>query len=96
MRIISFILLFLILLIGIAFACLNAEPITLNYFVGRSHTPLSWVLFGALGAGSLLGLLVGIMICWRLKREQARLLHRLKLAEKEVENLRVMPLKDSH
>jgi lipopolysaccharide assembly protein A len=96
MRIISFVFLFLILLVGIAFASLNAEPITLNYFVGSSHTPLSWSLFGALGIGSLLGLLAAITIGWRLKRENARLLHRLKLAEKEVENLRVMPLKDSH
>jgi putative membrane protein len=96
MRIISSIILLLILLTGIAFACLNAEPVSVNYFVGHAKTALSWILFGAFGAGCLIGLFVGTIMCWSLKREKDRFLHRARLAEKEVENLRVLPLRDSH
>jgi lipopolysaccharide assembly protein A len=96
MRIISSIFLLLILLTGIAFACLNAEPVSVNYFVGHVKIALSWVLFGAFSVGCLIGLFVGAIICWRLKREKDRLSHRVRLAEKEVENLRVLPLRDSH
>ncbi|MFU8797553.1 MAG: LapA family protein [Gammaproteobacteria bacterium] len=96
MRIISFILIFLLVLTVIAFASLNAQPITLNYLIGYKSIALSWVLFSTFGTGALIGLFAGILLFWRLKRENSRLLHRMTVAEKEVENLRVMPLKDNH
>ncbi len=96
MRLISFVFLLLIIALGITFACLNAEPVVLNYYIARSRLALSWVLFAAFGIGGLLGLLVGAIMYLRVKKENLLLQHRAKLAEKEVENLRVLPLKDGH
>ena len=96
MRVISFFLLLLIVALGITFACLNAEPTVLNYYFGRSRLPLSWMLFTSFGAGGLLGVLVGAVMYLRVKKENLLLSHRVRLAEKEVENVRVLPLKDGH
>lgn len=96
MRVISFFLLLLIIALGITFACLNAEPVVLNYYFGRSRPPLSWLLFIFFGTGGFLGLLVGAVMYLKVKKENLLLAHRVRLAEKEVENVRVLPLKDGH
>lgn len=96
MRSLTYILIFVIFLIGLTFACLNAESVSINYYIGTAKLPLSLLLAFAFLVGGLLGLFAGLKRLLRLKRERYRLQQRLKLAEKEIENLRVMPLKDTH
>ena len=96
MRILSYIILLVIIGLGISFATLNSEAVTLQYYVGHKTLPLSLLLVSVFATGCLLGILVGLGIVIRLKLKNYRLRQRLKLAEKEVTNLRAIPLQDRH
>jgi len=96
MRIFSYLFMLLLILIGVSFACLNAEPVLVNYYFGTSKTPLSMLLVLTLIFGVALGLLVSLVMSIKYKRNNSRLRQRLALAEKEVSNLRAIPLKDEH
>lgn len=96
MRIFTYGLFIVIALFSLTFACLNAEPVGINYYIGHSKLPLSLLLALAFCGGAILGLLIGFVTWFRLKRENTRLTQRVKLAEKEISNLRVIPLRDNH
>jgi lipopolysaccharide assembly protein A len=96
MRILSYILLIIIILLGITFALINHNPVTVNYYLGEVSLPLSFVLVFAFVSGCLLGLIVGLSILIKLKLKNYRLQQQLKVTEKEVENLRAIPLQDRH
>lgn len=96
MKIFGYILLTLIVLLGLTFACLNADPVIISYYVGQSKMPLSLLLVIAFVFGSAGGLLASLLIVIKLKTELFRAHNRLKTVEKEVENLRTMPLQDAH
>lgn len=96
MRILSYLLLLIIILLGISFATLNSGIVTLNYYVGHKTLPLSMLLVSVFAVGCCLGLLVGLSIVIRLKVKAYRLRQRLKVVEQEVTNLRAIPLQDRH
>lgn len=96
MRILSYFFLLIILLLGITFATLNAGVVTVNYYIAHKTMPLSLLLVSVFATGCLLGLLVGLTIVIKLKLKNYRLRQRLKVAEKEVVNLRAIPLQDKH
>jgi len=93
-RIFTYILMLFIVLLGVTFACLNAEPVHINYYIGQGLLPLSFLLVLALGFGLCVGLFVSLTVYMRLKTENFHLKSRTKLAEKEVGNLRAIPLKN--
>lgn len=94
MRILKFIFILIIALFGVTFACLNAQPVAINYYIGNAQIPLSLLLALTLIIGSILGLFAMISLYLHQKTNNLRLEHRLKLAEKELANLRAIPLKD--
>ena len=96
MRIVTYLLLLIIILIGITFAVLNPTTVTMNYYIGQKTLPLSLLLVSVFAFGCLLGLLVGGWLLLRMKIKNYRLKQRLKVAEKEVQNLRTIPLQDRH
>ena len=96
MRIISYGLFIIIALLSLTFACLNADLVAINYYIGQAKLPLSLLLALAFCSGAILGLIFSLTTWFKLKRENSRLTQRIKLAEKEISNLRVLPLKDSH
>jgi len=96
MRIITYIFLLIILIVGVTFACLNAEPVTINYYVGKHSLALSLLLALVFAIGAILGLIVGSVVLLKQKTKNIHLHNRLKLAEKELANLRTIPLKDNH
>jgi len=95
MRYLSYGLLLIVVLLGLSFACLNATPVYINYYIGQVTTPLSWLLLMTFICGVVLGLLVSIINILKLKKTNAQLNYRIKMAEKELANLRVIPLKDT-
>ncbi len=95
-RIIIFTLLLLVSLLGLSFALMNAEPVTLNYYFGKLQAPLSLVLVIALAFGAVMGVLASMWVVITQKREMAKLRKAAKLTEKEITNLRSLPMKDSH
>ncbi|TVO75920.1 LapA family protein [Sedimenticola selenatireducens] len=95
MRFLKLIFIFLIMMIGAAFAVMNADTVKLNYYFGVQELPLSVILVGAIGVGALLGVLATLVGSLKLKRENMTLKHKAKVARQEVNNLRSIPIKDS-
>ena len=96
MRIFSYIFILVIVFLGVTFATLNSDLVNINYYLGQKEMPLSLLISIAFGVGALLGILVGLWILFKTKMKNFRLKQRLKLAEKEIENLRAIPLQDKH
>ena len=93
-RIAKLILVFIILMIGLTFHLKNNQLIKLNYYVDVIDIPLSWLVVIVLIIGSTLGLLASLPIIVKLKRDKMILKKQIKNSEKEINNLRVMPIKD--
>ena len=93
MRIITYLVLLVIMLVGLTFASLNAIPVSFNYYLGTKTITLSMLLVVAFGVGVFLGLIVSFFSWIRLKKDNFLLKSRLKNVEKEVENLRSIPIK---
>ena len=95
MRIISYFFLLVIVLFGMTFATLNSESVTINYYLGESTLPLSLLLVIVFALGCLVGMVVGFWLLIKSKILNYRLRQRLDLAEREIENLRAIPLQDN-
>jgi lipopolysaccharide assembly protein A len=95
-RILLAILFLVLLILGLSFAVLNSTSVPLNYYLGKVDLPLALVVVGSLILGAILGVLVSLGIVIRLKRQVRHLRRQVQTAEKEVSNLRAIPLKDSH
>lgn len=96
MRIISYFFILIIVLFGMSFATLNSDTVTINYYFAQSSMPLSLLLVIAFAFGCLIGILVGSWLLLKAKVSNYRLRHRLASIEKEVEHLRVTPLRDTN
>ncbi|MEI8055238.1 MAG: LapA family protein [bacterium] len=93
MRILSYLVLLVIMLAGLTFTSLNSVPVSFNYYLDSKTFTLSLLLVFAFGGGIFLGLLASIFSWINIKRDNFRLKSRLKLVEKEVKNLRSIPIK---
>jgi len=93
-RIISYFFLLVIVIFGMTFATLNSESVTINYYFDQSTLPLSLLLVLVFALGCLIGMTAGFWLVIKSKLHNYRLRQRLSLAEKEIENLRAIPLQD--
>lgn len=94
MRILSLGILLIVLLLGLSFAVLNSGTITVNYYMGEREIPLSVALVLALVLGALLGILSALGVILRQRTRISRLNRAVTMTEKEVMNLRSLPIKD--
>lgn len=86
----------LVLLIGLAFHLRNDQLVDLDFYLGSVSLPFSFYVIAALCTGALLGGLAMLPRLLWLRRENARLQKHLRVNEKELNNLRVIPVKDTH
>lgn len=86
--------LLIIVIFGMTFATLNSESVTINYYFSESTLPLSLLLVLVFSLGCLIGMIVGFWLLIKSKRANYQLNRRLTLANKEIENLRAIPLQD--
>ncbi len=93
-RIVKLIIVFVIILSGLAFHLKNNQFIELNYYAGTLNMPLSWLVVLVLLIGALLGILASLPMIIKLKQQKLKLEKQIKNSEKEITNLRVMPVKD--
>ena len=93
-RVIGLIFILVLLVFGLSFAVLNAEPAQINYYFGIRQMPLSLVLVIAFVVGALFGAVINVGMILRLKRQIFRLRKEVRVSEKEVKNLRALPIKD--
>lgn len=96
MRIVMLIFYFLLIIVGISFAGLNAESVYVNFYFKTYHMPISVLIILMLGLGVLIGFCLFLCRYWRLRVEHHHLKNQLKLFEKEIKNLRAIPLQDQH
>jgi len=95
-KIVSYVIFFLIGLVAVAFAAKNDTSVELHYYLGSVNAPLSLLLVISLGIGALLGVFACSGLILKLKRDTLRLQKSVRVAEKEVTNLRALPIKDQH
>ena len=93
-RLLGFLLLLVLVVLGLSFAVLNSEPVALNYYFGYRDIPLSMIVVLSLVAGALIGVLVSLGMILRLKRQAAGLRRKLRAAEKDADQLRILPAKE--
>ena len=93
-RIAKLILVFFVLLLGLVFHLKNNQLIELNYYLGTIELSLSLLVVLVLCVGAFLGVLASLPIIVSLKRKQMKLKKQIDNSEKEINNLRVLPIKD--
>lgn len=87
--------LFIIVLIaGLIFFVKNSQPLEFNYVIGTISLPLSLLLLLVFIVGIIFGWVSMLPLLLRQRRRIGRLEKQARLVEKEVNNLRVMPVKD--
>jgi len=96
LRIIYIALIVLLVITGLVFAVLNAEPVQFNYYFDSLSVPLSLSMLVAMILGAILGVLASAGAILRQKRENHRLRKAVDMSEKEINNLRSIPLRDDH
>ncbi len=95
-RIVYLIIFLIVAIAGLSFALMNAQQVTLTYYFGTIEAPLSLVVVVSIAVGALLGVLASMSMTLSLKHEISRLRKTLRNKEKELGNLRALPLKDQH
>ncbi|TAL61324.1 MAG: LapA family protein [Legionella sp.] len=96
MRIVMLVFYVLLIILGVSFATLNASSVEINFYVKTVSMPISVLMTIMLGIGIIIGFVLFIFRYWRLKAECRRMNSQLKLTEKEIKNLRSIPLQDQH
>ena len=83
------------LLLAATFTWLNPGTMTLDLAFGVVESPVFLVLAIAIAAGWLFGLSSCSFYIMRLAHERRRLKRSVQLAEREVSNLRSLPIQDA-
>ncbi|QBR84236.1 LapA family protein [Legionella israelensis] len=96
MRLLMLLFYLVLIIFGVTFAALNASDVQVNFYVTTFKLPMSVLMVIVLGIGILIGFIIFLFRYWRLKREYWKLKNQLNLTEKEIKNLRAIPLKDQH
>lgn len=86
----------IVFIIGLAFYLRNSQTVAVDYFLGNIELSFSVWLLIILVVGVLLGWLTTLPVIIKLKRQNSRLSRQVKVTEKEINNLRVLPVKDNH
>jgi putative membrane protein len=81
-RILTFIVLIIVLLLGITFASINANTVTFDFYFNSTEISLSLLLAYTLGIGILLGFISPTFSILKLKNCVRKLKSQLKIAEK--------------
>ena len=93
-RIAKLILVLAVLLLGLIFHLKNNQLIELNYYLGSIEISLSLLVVLVLCIGAFLGVMASLPLILSLKRKQMKLKRQIENSEKEINNLRVLPIKD--
>lgn len=96
MRMIMLVVYLALILLGASFAALNASDVVVNIYFKTLSMPIAFLIIAMLGLGLIMGFMIGLARFWRLKRVCRKLQQQLNMSEKEIQNLRVIPLRDQH
>ena len=96
MRILMVLFYLILIVIGVSFSVLNAQPVEINLYFKSFSLPISILLIIVFAVGLIWGLVFFACRYLKLKISYSRLREQLTLCEKEVKNLRSIPLQDQH
>ena len=94
MRIFAILFYLTLILIGVSFAALNASSVPINLYFTTMSMPLAVLVTIILGIGVIIGFLLFLFKYWRLKILYHNVKNQLKLTEREIKNLRTIPLRN--
>lgn len=94
-RIVTILTLLFVIVIGLALHLRNKQEVVLDYYLNTHEFSLSLVIVGSVFVGAILGVLASLPLVIKLKHENVRLGKKVKINEKELNNLRVFPIKDT-
>ena len=77
-------ILLVVLLFGVEFSTLHADPVTVNYLLGTTTQPLSLVVICTFAAGVLVAALVGAFVVLPLRWQVARLRQAVSGKDQEI------------
>ncbi|WP_237759035.1 LapA family protein [Legionella birminghamensis] len=86
----------ILIIVGVTFAALNASSVPINLYVKTFTMPIAVLMAIMLALGLIIGFFLALGKYWRLKVELSKMRSQLRLTEKEIKNLRDIPLKDQH
>jgi uncharacterized membrane protein YciS (DUF1049 family) len=92
--ILGIILLLVIMLVGIEFAAINSQLVTVNYFLGAASWPLSLVVVCAFSVGVVVAIVIGFAIFLPLRFRVGRLKRAVSDQENEISVLRKRMARD--
>jgi len=93
-RLVGFLFLVVLVVLGLSFAVLNDQLVSLNYYFGYREIPLSMIVVLSLAAGAVIGVLVSAGLILRMKAQTRQLRRKLRNAEKDSDQLRVLPAQE--
>lgn len=96
MRVVMLLFYVSLIVLGVSFSVLNAKLVELDLYFRTLTIPLSLLLVTVFAFGMVWGLSFIIFRYLRLKVTFSQLKGQLALSEKEVKNLRSIPIQDQH
>lgn len=96
MRIIRIIFYIILIILAISFAALNASSVQINLYLTTIKLPISVLMVLMIAVGLLLGFILSLPKYWKCKLDGLKTRNQLKITEKEIKNLRDIPLKNQH
>jgi len=93
-RIVKIILITFITIITVTFTLLNSQPVKINFYVVHFDSDLLIVIVVCLIVGAVLGIVAAFGKLISLKKDILRRDRKIRTMEKEVENLRSLPVRD--
>lgn len=84
-----------LILIGLSFAMLNPQKASLNLYVGQATLPVAVWLVLALALGAIAGICSTLGVILRQRREIRRWRRKANDAQKEISELRKLPIRDN-
>jgi putative membrane protein len=95
-RIIFYIILFIIFVLAISFSLLNSQTVNIDLYFSKQSVDLMLVILASICVGVVMGVAAVSGMMLRTRHELSKTKKEVKLVEKEVANLRSLPLKDKH
>ena len=96
MRILIIVFYLVLITLGVVFSVLNSKMVELHLYYISLNVPISVLILLSLIVGIIIGLLSFLWRYLRLKMAFAKLKSQLALSEREVKNLRSIPIQDQH
>lgn len=93
-KVFRIIFLVVVLIAAISFSVVNAHDVRLNYYLGEIDLPLSFIIVASLIVGAALGSIAMLKPLFGQKLENAKLKKTIRVNEKEITNLRSIPVKE--